>query len=103
VTIDIEQLRKQDGRSLLLNLFADASYRAVRDRVDHIGNGLVWVGHISNRDYSSVTLSLENKTVYGRIAVSDSLYMVRFVRDDVHAIAQIATVAFPPERSPVPK
>ena len=103
VTIDVEQFGKQDVRALLLNLFPNASYQAVLDRIDHIGNSLVWVGHIPNTDSSSVTLSLENRTVYGRIAVGESLYIVRVVREEVHAIAQIDPAAFPPERSPIQK
>jgi hypothetical protein len=103
VTIDVEQLGKQDIRGLLLNLFPDINYRALLDRIDHVGTSLVWVGRIPNIDSSSVTLSLENRTVYGRIAVGESVYIVRVVRDDVHAIAQIDPAAFPPERSPITK
>jgi hypothetical protein len=103
VTIDVEQLRKQDVRGVLLNLFPNASYRAVLDRIDYVGNSLVWVGHIADSTSSSVTLSLENRAVYGRIAIDASVYIVRVVQDDVHAIVQIDPAAFPPERSPLQK
>jgi hypothetical protein len=101
VTIDLDRLR--DTNAILLNLFPDASYEAVLDRVDRIGGSVVWVGHIANRDSSSVTLSVENKTVYGRITLAEQVYVVRFVRDGVHAILQIDPAAFPPERPPIPR
>ncbi len=108
VTIDVEQLTKQnaDGShrpTLLLNLFPDASYEAVLDRVDRIGDSLVWVGHIPNTDSSSVTISLEDRTVYGRIAVGEAAYIVRLVQEEVHAIIQIDSSAFAPERPPISK
>ena len=87
VTFDGDFLRKPDsasdqGRTLLLNLFPDVTFKAVLDRIDRIGSSLVWVGRISGRESSSVTLSVENKTVYGRIAVDETVYVVRFVKGE---------------------
>ncbi len=106
VTIDVERIGNRDivsapSRTLLLNLFPDAIYEAVLDRVERIGGSLVWVGRIPNRESSSVTLSVENKIVYGRIAIGEVVYIVRFVKDGVHAISQIDPAAFPPERPPI--
>jgi hypothetical protein len=99
VTIDVDSVGAH-SRTLLLNLFPDASYEAVLDRVDRIGDSLVWVGRIPNHESSSVTLSVERRTVYGRVALGEHLYIVRFVKDDVHVILQIDPATFPPERPP---
>lgn len=108
VTIDVERIRNPDiasaqGRTLLLNLFPDATFEAVLDRVDRIGSSRVWVGRIPSDESSSVTLSVENRTVSGRISLGEQLYIVRVVKDDVHVILQVNPAAFPPERAPLLK
>ena len=108
VTIDVDRVRTPDtdtghDRTLLLNLFPDVTYEAVLDRVDRIGSSFVWVGHIAKRDFSSVTLSVENRTVHGSITVGETVYIVRSVQEEVHAIVQIDPAAFPREKAPTPK
>jgi hypothetical protein len=108
VTVDVDQIGNPDivgtaNRTLLLNLFPDASYEAVLDRVDRIGRSVVWVGHVSNSNSSSVTLSVESRTVYGRIVVGRDVYIVRLLKDDVHVIVQMDPAAFPGEKAPIAK
>jgi hypothetical protein len=108
VTIDVERIHSADvartpGHTLILNLFPGVTYQAVLDRVDRIGGSLVWVGRIPNHQSSSVTLSVEHKTVYGRIALGEDVYIVRPVKDGVHSIVHVDPAAFPPESPPITK
>ena len=51
--------------TLQLNLFDDASYRAVLDRIDPTQRGFVWVGHVAGVEMSTVSLATEDGVMSG--------------------------------------
>ena len=84
-------------KTLRLNLFADAIYTAVPERVEPNPNGFVWFGHIEGADKSQVTLVVNNKVMSGNLRVAGKFYQIRYVGDQIHAIQEINPKAFPPD------
>jgi len=87
--------------TLVLNLFDDASFAAVLDRVDAADAGFTWVGHIPGVDMSTVTLATVNGTMAGSIVMPGSVYAIEYVGDGLHNVQQIDQSEFPPELEPV--
>jgi Metallo-peptidase family M12 len=105
VRIDFPQLGTRDrrpdaGRTLVLNLFEDASYPAILDRVDLTANGFVWVGHIPGVELSTVTLATEDGVLYGSILTPAFSYVIQSAGNGLHSVAQIDQSAFRPEADP---
>jgi hypothetical protein len=105
VEVQVSQLASADARSagatLDLNLFADATFTAVFDRVDTSASGFVWVGHIADVPMSSVTLAVEGTTVYGSVLMPGGSYLVKPGGDGISTIVEIDQSAFPPEAEPL--
>ena len=85
----------------MLNLFPDASYQAVIDRIDATANGYVWVGHIPGVELSTVTLAREGDVMYGSIFTRNAVYIVRPTSGGDHVIEQIDQSSLPPEADPI--
>ncbi|MCX6538783.1 MAG: M12 family metallo-peptidase [Acidobacteria bacterium] len=88
--------------ALLLNLFDDASFTAVRDRIDQTENGFTWVGHIPGIEMSTVTLASVDGLVSGSIVMREAVYAIRYVGGGIHEVAQIDQSKFLPELNPIP-
>jgi Metallo-peptidase family M12 len=102
VIVDLRQMliandASATASSLLLNLFENAQFSAIRDRVDRTANGFVWVGRIPDIDRSTVTLAVEGSIVYGTILTPDAVFLIQPLRDGIHAIRQIDQRLLPPE------
>ena len=105
VRIDFPQLGTRDARAsagatLQLNLFDDASYRAVLDRIDPSASGFVWVGHVVGVEMSTVTLATEDGVMTGIVLMPEAAYEIRFAGGGLHSVVQIDQSAFPPEAEP---
>jgi Metallo-peptidase family M12 len=102
VKIELPQLgtratRPDSARQLLLNLFDDASYQAILDRIDLTRSGFVWVGHIPGIAMSTVTLATEDGVMYGSILTPAGAYVIRSAGNGLHTIAELDQSAFSPE------
>ena len=85
-----------------VNLFDDAVYQAVFDRLDrNEPEGFVWIGHLEHMEYSQVTLAVEKDILSGNITMPGAIYHVRYVGEEIHAVYQINQSAFPPEEPPL--
>ena len=107
VTVDLNQLGSRDtsadrNTSLELNLFDDASFTAVLNRVDPVTRGFVWSGHIPAIPMSTVSLATEDGVVHGIVLTPESSYVVRFIGNGLYTIDEIDQGAFPPEAEPLP-
>lgn len=87
-----------DTPQFKLNLFDDTVVTAVRERVDRsVIDGYVWVGHVAERPWQRVTISVRGATLAG--AVTDAgreRYTVRPVgpaAPDLHLVRQVDTTA----------
>jgi len=98
---DIVDVRMAARGSLLLNLFDDTSFWAVRDRIDQASDGFTWVGHIPGIELSTVTLASVDGAISGSIVMPDAVYSIRFVGGGVHEVAQVDQSKFPPELDPI--
>jgi len=88
--------------TLVLNLFDDASYTAVLDRIDPAAEGFIWVGHIPGVDLSTVTLALVDTVMAGSVVMPGAVYAIRNSGGPVHEVRQIDQSKFPPELNPIP-
>ena len=91
VRVDFPQLGARDsppdaGTTLQLNLFDDASYRAVLDRIDPTQRGSVWVGHVAGVEMSTVSLATEDGVMSGLIQTPEATYTVGFAGNGLHPI-----------------
>src|SRR4030067_352497 len=89
--------------SIVFNLFDDASFTVVKDRIEvRSGNRYTWYGHIEGMAHSQVILVVEDGSMCGDIRVSGDLYEIRPIGEGIHAIYEIDQSAFPPDGEPIP-
>lgn len=75
--------------TLLLNLFADTSLVAVRDRiVQNMQGGSVWVGHIEDDSNSEVTLAIKGQAMMGNVEWNGRSFEIVYVRGNTHAVRE---------------
>jgi hypothetical protein len=97
------QLGGSSAAELALNLFDDANYTAVLERVTPTSaGGYVWSGRIAESETSQVILAVNQGRLAANIAVPPAFYQVRYAGNGVHVIYQIDQSAFPPEAEPIP-
>lgn len=85
-----------------LNLFDDASYYAVLDKLEesHTGKRLTWFGYIENMRHGQVILVISGNIVSGHITTDDgNLYEIRYLGGGVHSLREIDQSKFPPIKS----
>ncbi len=106
VTVDLAQLGVPGGSvadALVLNLFKDAVYTAVLDRVEVSALGAFsWVGSLEGVALSQVILTVKDDVMVGNAVAPGLFYQVRYAGSGVHAVRQADQAAFPPEAEPIP-
>lgn len=87
---------------ITLNLFDDAAYICVFDRVEPgFPNATVWSGHIENIPNSQVTLVVNGDVLVGNIVLPEKNFQVRYIQEGAHVVYQIDQSRFPiPEEPP---
>jgi hypothetical protein len=102
------------GGSLLLNLFDDANWVAINDRVEpHVASptGYTWLGRILGKPASEVVLSFDQGTLHGHINLVDQLFAVEYSGNGgLHYVLELNPANFdpcgggllPPANTPVP-
>ncbi len=83
--------------TLHLNLFPDANWTALPDRVEPNPNGFTWFGRAQGVDQSKITLVLNNGVMAGTIRAAGRFYQIRFISGTTYAIQEINPKAFPPD------
>ncbi len=106
VTFDLDSIREKDGslnadspkvQTLRLNLFDDAVYEAVLDRLARKRSGAwAWTGHLKGEDGSNVTLIINKDIVAGNIFLTGAAYAIRSAGEGLHIVREI-------DRSNMPK
>jgi len=100
--INFDKLGWQVGAAIQLNLFDDAKFTAVLDRVESNSPGVeVWIGHLGSVPDSAVLLAVNGDIMIGNITAPGFLYEIRYT-GTTHAIYQIDQRTFPPEAEPIP-
>jgi len=102
VRVNPDRVAEMEGpptstKILSLNLFPDATYDAVPERVEPNPNGFTWYGHSEGDAKSQVTLVFNQGVLAGSIRVAGKFYQVRYVGDQVYAIREINPKALPPD------
>jgi peptidyl-Asp metalloendopeptidase len=87
---------------LHLNLFPDADFTAVRDRVETTDTGYVWVGKLEGVAESQVTLAVSGtaatgSVMSGSVVTPTVAYTMHFSPAGAHVVEQVNLNAFPPE------
>lgn len=110
VRIDFERLLdalppQAGGRGLSerlnLNLFPDAGFTALRNRVETTGTGYVWIGGIENLPTGSVTLAVTGNVMSGSVVTAEGTFAIRYAGADAHTIELMDLADMPPEREPL--
>jgi predicted outer membrane repeat protein len=102
VRIDVMRLTdvgRQPGDTLEFELFDDASYKGVVERVDaRSAQSLTLIGRLAEEAYSGFTLVVADGVVVANIrpASSQSYYQIRYLGQGVHVVREIDENAFPP-------
>jgi hypothetical protein len=80
-----------------LNLFADASFACMPERVDLHPKGFSILGKIQGVEKGQVTLAVENQALAGTVRVPGKLFQIRSIGDNLHMISEMDPRAFPPD------
>lgn len=94
----------QGTNAVILNLFDDATYTAIRERVERRDPGrYTWFGSVESVADSQVILVIENGHVAGNIRVAGKLYQIRDfgTEQPAPAVIELDQSAFPDEMDPV--
>lgn len=106
VTVDFDWLDTAGdsiAESLRLNLFEDVVFTAVLDRLELNRSGsLSWIGHLEGVEYGSLILVVKEGVVVGSVTLPGALYRIRTVGENLYAIDEIDSAAFPAELEPAP-
>ena len=93
----------EGAESVLLNLYGDLSYRAVRERIEkRSATRYTWFGRVDGAALSQVILVVEDGVMAGNIMVNGEVYQVRAVGEGVHSVRKIDQSKFPEEAPPIP-
>ena len=86
----------------LLNLFDDATFKAVLNRREvRSDKSFTWFGRVEEIEDSQITLVVEDSVLVGNVRVHDAAYQVRYIGEGVHAVNHIDPRTYPPESAPV--
>ena len=86
----------------LLNLFDDATFKAVLNRREvRSDKSFTWFGRVEEIEDSQITLVVEDSVLVGNIRVPDASYQVRYIGEGVHVVNHIDPRTFPAESAPV--
>ncbi len=100
-TVD-PNLDQLNDESIVLNLFEDVTFLAVRDKVDSgFGGSSIWVGHLDGVPQSQVILVDVEGDLSGTIKWPGNIYAVRPLGGGQHAIDQIDPELLPPHAQPL--
>jgi uncharacterized integral membrane protein len=90
-------LIKGKETQIVLNLFSDASFNVIKDRVeDRSANKYTWFGHAEGKNSSQVILVVEDGNLAGNILITNELYQIRPIGNGIHAIYKIDQSLLPP-------
>ncbi len=94
----------QPNPTLTLNLFDNATFTAVRDRLEALeGGGYAWSGHLEGIELSQVTLVVLDGVVSGSITLPGANYQIRPDANGFQIIQEINDAALPPDlHKPMP-
>lgn len=89
--------------TLELNLFPDATFEAVLDRIAfEWPTNLTWIGHVSGVEGSTVVLVAGGGVLVGSVHLVDTAYRIRYTPEGVHVVEEVDLAGFPPEAEPQP-
>jgi hypothetical protein len=93
----------QGAGAIVMNLFHDVSFIAVKERVEKRSvKQYTWFGRIEGVEHGHVILVVENSSMVGNITAGGRVYQIRSVGKGVHAIYEIDQSAFPEDAPPIP-
>jgi len=87
-----------------LNLFEDAAWIAILDRVDtNLSGSYSYVGHVQGMLHSQVILVVNERVMVGSVILpGTAAYRIRYKGNGVHSIEEIDRSRFLPEHEPIP-
>ena len=106
VRVDFERFAvsagKAAGSELRLNLFPDASFTAVLDRVAfETADSVSWVGHLKGMTETHVALVAGGGSLVGSVVLPGAAYRIRSTPKGFHVVEQLDLSAFPEGAEPL--
>lgn len=93
---------QEDRGVIVLNLFDDVSFTAVKDRTEKRSEkNYTWFGTLERVPYGHVVLTVEDGDMAGNISFPGGFYQIRPIGSGYHAIYEMDQSAFPEEAPPV--
>jgi hypothetical protein len=93
----------ESNRTLLLNLFPDISFTAIRDRVEVDSPvSFSWIGTLDGVALGQATLVVRDGIMAGTISMPGRLFQVRYLGGGAHAVVELNPGLFPPGAEPIP-
>ncbi len=94
-----------EAPKITLNLFPDANFVVVIDRVRVSGTGgtTVYFGHLEGNEYSNVTIGIgSGGHTVARVTIGNGRsFKVQYFSDNIHVIKEIDDSKRPPHRKPI--
>ncbi len=106
VSVNFDLLAKTQGppsaaagttKTITLNLFDDARFVGVADRVEPNPRGLSWTGHLDGVPQSQVTMVVQDQAMSATIRLPGKVFIVRSAGAGLVVISQVDPKAFPPD------
>ena len=88
--------------TLVLNLFDDAVFTAVFERIEATASGYALTGRLEGVERGTVALVVNDDIVVGTVANPGGIYSLRSGGNGFHVITQIDQSRLPPESAPIP-
>jgi peptidyl-Asp metalloendopeptidase len=106
VRVDFERFAvsagKAAGSELRLDLFPDASFTAVLDRVAfETADSVSWVGHLKGMRETHVALVAGGGSLVGSVTLPGAAYRIRSTPKGFHVVEQLDLSAFPEGAEPL--
>lgn len=92
------------GRELRLNLFADALFTGLVERVEPtFSGGYALSGPLSGVAMGTMTLVVNDAVVVGTVRTPGAIYRIHPAADGLHAVSQVDLSRRPPLGEPIPR
>ena len=92
---------KQSLEPLELNLFDDASYTAILDKIEPHAKGYSWIGRVQGTEHSIVILTVRDNVMAGNVSVLGTSFQIRHTATGVHSIREVDPEAVRPDGEPI--
>lgn len=90
-----QALKLKPKTEIQINLFPDATYTGVIERVEDSGDAITWVGYLKDVEFSELTMVYTGGVFIGHFASPDGVYEISLAGEDLYRIVKIDQTLLP--------